>query len=332
MSVIYVKEQGAFIRKMGERIEVTKQEQKLLSFPIANIEGISIIGNVQISTQALVYLLENGIDVSLFSYSGHFIGQAMADSSKNIFLRFAQYDMYQNISERLKMAKILVHNKMENQICIAQKYRYKENFSPRDEIRKMKLLQQGLKKCETSNEVLGMEGMCSNLYFSCFTHMIDCEFTFRGRNRRPPRDPINAILSLGYTFLTREVCLALEAESFEVYLGFLHGIRYGRKSLALDIVEEFRQPVVDRFVIRSFNKRILNEFDFEIEEDRAFLNEEGFKKFCKEFERWMQGVGNSDRKNFRQIIKQQAAKLKKSIQNREEYKPYRWEEKDDVPN
>lgn len=330
MSIIYVREQGAFIRKMGERIEITKKEQKLLSFPVANIDGISIIGNVQISTQALIYLLENGIDVSLFSYSGRFIGQAMSDSSKNIFLRFAQYDLYQNISERLKIAKIFVRNKIENQIRMIEKYRYKKDFSPKDKVKKMRELQQRLENCETSNEILGMEGMCSNLYFSCFTYMIDCEFTFKGRNRRPPKDPINAILSLGYTFLTREVCLALEAESFEVYLGFLHGIRYGRKSLALDMVEEFRQPIVDRFVIRSFNKRILNEFDFEIEEEKVFLTEDGFKKFCKEFERWMQGAGNGDKKSFRQIIKQQAVKLKKSIQNKEVYEPYRWEERDDI--
>ena len=90
MSVIYVKEQGSHIRKAGERIEIIKQNQKLLSFPISNIDGISIIGNVQISTQALTYLMENGVDVSLFSYSGRYIGQAMADSSKNICLRFSQ--------------------------------------------------------------------------------------------------------------------------------------------------------------------------------------------------------------------------------------------------
>ena len=325
MSVIYVKEQGSHIRKAGERIEIIKQNQKLLSFPISNIDGISIIGNVQISTQALTYLMENGVDVSLFSYSGRYIGQAMADSSKNIFLRFSQYDTYQNMEKRLDMAKTIVFNKIENQINVVREYRYKDGFSPKKEIEKMRKLQGSLTSCKTSNEILGAEGMCSNLYFSCFSHMINCQFEFRGRNRRPPRDPINVILSLGYTFLTREVCSVLEAESFEVYLRFLHGIRYGRKSLALDIVEEFRQPVVDRFVIRSFNKRILNEFDFEMEDERVILNEEGFRKFCRNFEKWMLGGEGGTGKNFRQIIKQQASDLKKAIQNKEPYHPYRWE-------
>ena len=327
MSVIYVKEQGAFIKKSGEKIEIAKQNQKLLSFPVSNIDGISIIGNVQISMQALIYLMENGVDVSLFSYSGKFVGHAMAESSKNIFLRFSQYDAYQNMNTRLDMAKIIVRNKIENQISLVQGFRYKDSFSADNEIEKMRKLQTNLETADTSNRILGIEGMCSNIYFSCFSHMIDCKFKFQGRNRRPPRDPINVALSLGYTFLTREVSMVLEAESFEIYLGFLHGIRYGRKSLALDMVEEFRQPVVDRFVIRCFNKRILNEFDFDIESDQVILNEEGFKKFCSEFERWMQGKSHMDGVNFRQIIKQQGQKLKNAIKSKKPYEPYSWVKK-----
>ena len=330
MSVIYVKEQGSHIRKAGERIEIIKQNQKLLSFPISNIDGISIIGNVQISTQALTYLMENGVDVSLFSYSGRYIGQAMADSSKNIFLRFSQYDTYQNMEKRLEMAKNIVSNKIENQINVVRVYRYKDGFTPRREIEKMRKMQENLSSCKTTNEILGVEGMCSNIYFSCFAHMISCQFEFRGRNRRPPRDPINVMLSLGYTFLTREICSVLESESFEVYLGFLHGIRYGRKSLALDLVEEFRQPVVDRFVIRSFNKRILSEFDFEMEDEKVILNEVGFRKFCRNFEKWMIGGERGIEKNFRQIIKQQAVVLKRAVQNKQPYLPYRWEGTNEV--
>ncbi|MDO4340867.1 MAG: CRISPR-associated endonuclease Cas1 [Eubacteriales bacterium] len=330
MSVIYVKEQGAYIKKSGEKIDICKNNQKLLSFPVWNIDGLSIIGNIQISTQALVYLMENGVDVSIFSYSGRFVGQALADSSKNIFLRFAQYDLYQNMDMRLDMARTIVRNKISNQMQVIKKYRYKDGFSPKRELDKMGVLQNSLKDCKTPNEIMGVEGMCSNLYFSCFSHMINCRFEFKERNRRPPKDPVNVILSLGYTFLTREVCSVLEAESFEVYLGFLHGIRYGRKSLALDVVEEFRQPIVDRFVVRSFNKRVINEFDFEMEDQQVLLNEEGFKKFCREFEIWMTKTGSSSERSFRQIIKMQIGQLKKAIQNKEPYVPYKWEEKDDI--
>lgn len=133
------------------------------------------------------------------------------------------------------------------------------------------------------------------------------------------------IVSLGYTFLTKEVSAALEAESFEMYLGFLHGIRYGRKSLPLDLVEEFRQPIVDRLTLRLFNKRIINEFDFETQGENILLNEEGFQKFCREYEQWMtrkeycrEGMA------FRSHLKKQAAELKHAVLKKELYRPFSW--------
>ena len=111
--------------------------------------------------------------------------------------------------------------------------------------------------------------------------MFKSSVSFQERNRRPPKDPINAILSLTYTFLTKEITAALEAESFELYLGFLHGIRYGRKSLALDLIEEFRQPAADRFVLRLFNKGMLGEDDFQMEDGAVRLKPNAFKQFWR---------------------------------------------------
>lgn len=190
----------------------------------------------------------------------------------------------------------------------------------------MREYQKRLWEKQTSNEILGIEGICSHIYFEAFGRMFRGEIEFHGRNRRPPRDPINVMISLGYTFLTKEVCNVLDAESFEMYLGFLHGIRYGRKSLALDMVEEFRQPVIDRLVIRFFNKRIFTKFDFTTDEDGILLNEDGFKKFCKEFERWMTDksfAGNE--MSFRSRIRKQVSQLKKAIQGDSIYRPFKWE-------
>ena len=168
-----------------------------------------------------------------------------------------------------------------------------------------------------------------NFFQKKLARNIKCDFrndayVFKGRNRRPPRDPVNVILSLAYTFLTREACSILEAESFEPYLGFLHGIRYGRKSLALDLVEEFRQPVVDRLVLMLFNKHMLGVNDFESSDDgRVILTEDGYKIFCREYERWLTGRNsNAGDPSFRNRIKQQAAVLRKTIQKNEEYVPF----------
>ncbi len=172
---------------------------------------------------------------------------------------------------------------------------------------------------------MGVEGICSAIYFRAYGHMFRCKIEFHGRNRRPPKDPINVMLSLTYTFLTKEVAAVLEAESFETYLGFLHGIRYGRKSLALDLVEEFRQPVADRLVLRLFNKQMMSEYDFDLEEERVLLREKSFQKFCVEYEKWMtQPVSEADGRSFREILKEQISKLKKAVREQKEYVPYSW--------
>lgn len=320
MAVLYIKEQGATVQKRGERIAVTKGTMTLLEIPVMNVENIAIIGNVQVTTQALHMLMESGVDVSYFSFSGKYLGKTGSDHSKNIFLRFAQYEVYNNIDKRLAIARVLISNKISNQIAMIKGHRWKDE--PHDwkaDVEQLCRLQDMLPQKCTSNEIMCIEGMCSNIYFGAFGYMFHCDFEFHGRNRRPPKDPINVLISLGYTFLTKEVSAALDAESFEMYLGFLHGIRYGRKSLPLDIVEEFRQPVVDRFVIFVCNKRMLNRFDFSDDEDGITLNEEGFKKFCQEFERWMTGAGGV---HYRNRIKGQAALLKCTILKQEPYVPY----------
>ena len=232
MAVLYVKEQGAYLQKRSQRILITKKQQTLFELPMDRIDSIAMIGNVQITAQALHALMEEEIDITHFSMSGKCLGRTVTDTSKNIFLRLAQYDLYQNQTKRLDMAKRIVANKIENQMEILRLFRWN----------------------------------------SCDTEW---------------REELAQLKRLQMKVLTKEVTAALEAESFEMYLGFLHGIRYGRKSLALDMVEEFRQPVIDRMTLRLFNKSMLQELDFTIEEDSVTLNEDGFFKFCRSFERWM---------------------------------------------
>lgn len=332
MAVLYVKEQGSILQKRGERILISKGGKTLLEMPVYHIDSVMIIGNIQVTSQALQALLQNGIDVTYLTFSGKYLGHTAAETSKNIFLRLAQYETYQNMEKRLEIAKQIVWNKMENQKQVIKNWRWESGDSSwREETEQIEKLQQKIEQAESTNKLMGLEGMASNLYFRAFGRMFKCEFTFDGRNRRPPRDPINVMISLGYTFLTQEVSNALEGEAFEMYLGFLHGIRYGRKSLPLDLVEEFRQPVVDRMTVRMFNKRMIQKYDFTFEDDAVILNEDGFRKFCKEFERWMTDKNCSGEvKSYRQIIQEQAAKLKRAIQEKGVYEPYRLEEKTSI--
>ena len=359
MSVLYVKEQGALIQKRSERLLITRNNQSLLEIPIYNIDSIAVIGNVQITSQALQALMKNGIDVRYFAFSGKYLGCASSCMSRNIFLRLSQYQLYADMNRRMALARRIIISKIGNQMEVIRAFRWEQPEKPGDEegpvdgqseeeplgseekpgdaavhtgnvdrkeaLAELERLMERAAAAQTSNELMGIEGRASNVYFHVYGAMFhgDDFARFRGRNRRPPRDPVNAIISLGYTFLTNEVSAALEAESFEMYMGFLHGIRYGRKSLPLDMVEEFRQPVVDRMTLRLFNKRMLQEFDFTEEDGAVMLTEDGFKKFCREFERWMSdpacaGGGPC----YRSLIRSQAAQLKRSVQHGEEYEPY----------
>lgn len=326
MSVLYVKEQGAYVRKCGKRIQVEKDGQRLADLSVFQVTNINIIGNVQVTTQALHFLMQEGIDVSYLKRSGAYIGHMAADSSKNIFLRLAQHEWYQSVDRRLDMARRIVENKVQNQIALIRSFRWNQDeYDHKNDLHEMERVLKSLKEKETSNEIMGVEGVCSAIYFRAYGHMFRCKIEFHGRNRRPPRDPINVMLSLTYTFLTKEVAAVLEAESFETYLGFLHGIRYGRKSLALDLVEEFRQPVADRFVLRLFNKQMMSEYDFDLEEESVLLREKSFQKFCVEYEKWMtRPVSEVDGRSFREILKEQISKLKKAVREQKEYVPYSW--------
>ena len=330
MSVLYLKEQGAYVQKSGDRIMVTKSGQTLLDIPVFQVDNIAVIGNIQVTTQALHMLMQNGVDVSYFTRSGKYLGATAAESAKNIFLRFEQYKCFMDEQRRMEIARVIVDGKIQNQIRLISNHKWSSSeYNWHADVEKMETIRRTISERKDSQELMGTEGVCSQIYFGVFSKMVSCDFRkesyeFRGRNRRPPRDPVNVILSLAYTFLTREVCSMLEAESFEPYLGFLHGIRYGRKSLALDLVEEFRQPVVDRFVLMVFNKHMISMYDFEdTEEGRVVLSEEGYKKFCHEYERWMSGrIRTGNESSFRTSMKNQIAAFRRTIQSGEKYVPF----------
>lgn len=329
MAVLYIKEQGSTVQKMGDRLLVTKNGQTLLDQPVFKIDNIAVIGNVQVTSQALRMLMEHGVDISYLTYSGKYLGHTGADASKNIFLRFEQYGMYLDPVKRLETAKMIVDQKIQNQIAVIEDYRWTsaDGTEWKEAVEQMQLHRRSISEKETVNELLGVEGICSNIYFSIFGRMIKGDFRFENRNRRPPKDPVNIILSLAYTFLTREMCSILDSESFETYLGFLHGIRYGRKSLALDMIEVFRQPAIDRLTSLLFNKRMISKYDFDEDEDGTIsLNEDGFRKFCLEYERWMTGRNSIAGDNFRKQLHNEATALKKYISKGMEYHPYNWRE------
>lgn len=168
---------------------------------------------------------------------------------------------------------------------------------------------------------MGIEGAAAQKYFQCFSKMLT-QYHFEGRTRRPAYDPVNALLNLSYAFLNNEIVSRLSVYSFDLELGFLHGIRYGRKSLSLDLMEEFRPVFVDEFVINLLNKRIFKESDFEVSTEGCLLNIDGLKKFCATYHQYVNDKPCQDN-NWRQILDSQIKKFRKTILEGGEYRPYK---------
>jgi len=263
MAVVYVKEQGAIIRKHGGRILVEKDHALLLEIPLRQTDSVAVFGNVQVTTQALSELLDRGIPLALYTRHGRLKGHLVPDISKNVPLRVAQYRAAVDEAASLAIAKAVVRAKLRNAGKLLADYR--SNY-PSDLLASayaaVREAGDHVADAAGHSELLGREGAAAAAYFAAFVEMNRSELPFDGRRKHPATDPINGLLSLGYTRVMNEIRALVEGAGMEPHLGFLHKVDYGRPSLALDLLEPFRSPVVDRLTLRLVNERILTGADF----------------------------------------------------------------------
>lgn len=181
-------------------------------------------------------------------------------------------------------------------------------------------------RAQTSGSLLGIEGSCTRAYFTAFGRMLREGFPWTGRSRRPPKDPPNALLSLGYVLITNEVSCILSALSLDPYVGFFHGLRYGRVSLALDLVEEFRHGLIDALTLDLLNRRHFALEDFTAGEDGAvLLDSEGLRRYLTLYETRLGGAitDSSDQATtWRGLVRQQAETMRQAILTGSRYKPF----------
>lgn len=326
MSTLYLTEQGTVLRKKERRLLVTKDDEVIKEILGFNLERVLIFGNVQITSQAMAFLLEAGIETSLLSSHGKFRGRLAPVESKNVFLRIAQYERYLDEEFCVGYAKTVVEAKIKNGEKLIKRFLYNHPEINLDDI--LNIMEMGLKELSNKTNVAsirGIEGKTTAAYFRALGKMFLGELKFTTRTRRPPKDPINALLSLGYTLLTNELLSILCAVGFDPYIGFFHGIDYGRPSLALDIVEEFRHPVIDHFTLNLINHRILTGADFESrEEDGIYLTDGGRRKYFVHYEKMIVNPFkySSNTVSYRTLFKIQAHKLMGAIQRKEKYHPF----------
>jgi CRISP-associated protein Cas1 len=331
MAVLYVTEQGAVLTKRGDRIRILKQEELLLDMPCHQIDAVLVFGNVQITTQALAELLDHDIELALLSSRGRLRGQLTSPATKNIELRIAQYKRYSEESFVLQFARRIVAGKLANEQFMLQ--RFMDDHSEVNIKPEIELLRANLRiaeEAESTASLLGLEGSAAAAYFGAFAKMIRADFDFPGRRRRPPTDPVNALLSFGYTLLFNEIGSLLDGLGFDPYLGFFHKPDYGRPSLAADLLEEFRSPVIDRFTLSILNTRMFAQGDFQLHAPSGgiHLTPAAMKRYFAAYEDYLsqkfRDAENSGETTFRRSYRRQAEKLAHCLKDGNSYQPFIW--------
>ncbi len=329
MANIYITKQRSVLRKTGDRLLVQKEDAVLLDVPCHTIDAVLIFGNVQFTTQAVHELFEHGIELAILTRHGRLVGQLTSPTTRNIDLRLAQFRRYDQPDFRLELARTITRAKIRN--CLTLVQRFARNHREVDLEEPILALKRRMAACPgagSPEELLGIEGIAARDYFGAFASMVRADFNFPGRKKRPPPDPVNALLSFSYTLLFNEISSLLDGLGFDPYLGYLHHPDYGRPSLACDLIEEFRAPVADRLTLRLLNNRILTREHFHGHATGrgAYLTREGMQRYFREYESFMsRPVGKPAGKtagSFRRCIRSQAEKLARTIRDSEPYTPF----------
>ena len=264
---MYVTTPDAYLSKDGMNVVVSVNQEEKFRIPIVNIEGIVTFGYKGASPGLMKLCADNGVALSFLSPNGRFIGRFQGPVRGNVLLRKAQYQIADNKERALHYAQLFIAGKIQNYRTILQRF-VRDNGSNSEvetAIQSLGVSKQWALRTKDVPNLIGVEGDAANTYFGVSPNLLlqnKEEFPFHGRNKRPPKDAVNALLSFVYTLLAHEAAAALETVGLDPYVGFLHALRPGRTSLALDLMEEMRAYLGDRLVLSLINRRQVASSDF----------------------------------------------------------------------
>lgn len=293
LNTLYVTSSDKYLSLDGENIVVSVERQECGRIPLHNLEAVVTFGYSGISPALLGKCAENNISISFMSRSGRFLASVAGPYCGNVILRKTQYRLSDNEDSCIEIARNIILGKLYNSRWVIE--RATRDYPNSVDVAKLKNVSariknsmQNISDCRNTEQLRGVEGEAATRYFSVFDDLIlqqKEDFVFNGRNRRPPTDMVNAMLSFSYTLLTSMVSSALYCVGLDPYVGYLHKDRPGRTSLALDMVEELRSVFADRFVLTMINKKIINKNDFILKENGAVVfNDNGKKKFLQSWQ------------------------------------------------
>jgi len=270
LNTLYITSPDAFIRKEGMTFVVELDNKKALQAPVHTIENIVCFGFKPVTPALMAFCAENNIGISYLSMNGKFLARVYGSQRGNVLLRKAQYEIFDSDKASADIARLIVAAKIANSRKLLQRHLRNhggdEAFpNVTSAIQKLGYSLKRLELAGSLDEVRGIEGESANVYFGCFNSLIVSqkeEFRFSGRNKRPPLDYVNALLSFVYMLLVNDLRSSLETTGLDPQVGFLHRLRPGRPSLALDLMEEFRAYIADRVVLNLINLKQVQEGNF----------------------------------------------------------------------
>jgi CRISPR-associated protein Cas1 len=332
---LYLNTQGLRVGCSGEVVQVKEQDKVIEEVRMRDVAHVALFGNIQISTQALQSFCELETPITYFSMGGWFYGITRGHDLKNVFLRIEQFRLAQDAGARLAISKKLVHGKIRNHRTLLMRNHVE---LPEATSLRLKRASEDALQAASLEELLGIEGAAANLYFGHFSGMIKVneepgacsgpaapdavreqalDFNFTNRNRRPPIDPVNAMLSLAYSLLAKDCTLAALAVGFDPYVGFYHQPRFGRPALALDLMEELRPLIAESTVLSCINNRVITSRDFVRAGQAVNLTAAGRKRFFQMYEQRMTSLITHPlfdyKVSYRRALELQARLLAKAV-------------------
>lgn len=272
LNTLYITRQESYLHKERETIVIKQGDDKLGQFPALTVANILCFGQVSVSPFLMGYCGEQGIGLAFYTEYGRFLARVQGKQTGNVLLRRAQYRWADDDEKATSVAQLMVAAKIANarSVLMRELRNHGDNPALQAAVDKLATSLRRVQHAGSVEETMGIEGDAANSYFGVFDELIrGSGFAFGGRVRRPPTDPVNALLSFVYSLLTHECSSALQGVGLDPYVGFLHKDRPGRVSLALDLLEEFRSPLADRFVLTLINRRQLQSSDFVTEASGA---------------------------------------------------------------
>lgn len=319
MASIYITENGTYLHKRGGKLLIDKEETTITEVPLELVENITVTNTTQISSSLITECLTKNIPISWMSTSGKMYGSLLAPSFVDIFKQKQQFDLIEEKDFYFKLAQKIVSAKIHNQLVLLRRYnRNIKSEKVHELINYLANTQKNIKYTSDNNELLGYEGLASRTYFSALGMLINKPFQFTKRTKQPPRDPFNAMLSMGYSILFNEILSNIIAIGLHPYIGFFHQLAKGHPALVSDLIEEWRAVIVDALVISLIKRGSITENMFTLNKKGCYFSPEGKKIFLNAYNKKINTENKyiSSEHSYRDSLRIQCQNYAQAISNK----------------